>query len=369
MTIEDVNFVDTDTESIKSEIIAKYEEVSGRSLAQADPIRLFLETIAALIVKQRVLINYTGKMNLLAYATGSYLDHIGALVGTSRIQATAATAHFQITLSDVRPTAITVPKGTRISPANDIYFALNDDVIILAGETIATAEGTCLTTGTSGNGFAVGEIEKIVDPVAYVDSIISTTISDGGADTESDESFRERIREAPEKYSTAGSRGAYEYWTKTASALISDVAVVSPTPGEVDVYPLLTGGVLPTEEIISDVLDVLSDEKVRPLTDNVKVLSPTMESYDLDITYYIDDDDKAQESTIKKAVEAAIDDWILWQRSKMGRDVNPTELYYSVRNAGAKRAVITSPAFTVVADTSLAAIGTKSITYGGLEDG
>ena len=41
MTLEDVNFVDTDTDTIKKEIIASYEAIAGRTLATADPIRLF----------------------------------------------------------------------------------------------------------------------------------------------------------------------------------------------------------------------------------------------------------------------------------------------------------------------------------------
>lgn len=364
-----MNFIDTDTDTIKSEIISQYEEISGRTLATADPIRLFLETIAALIVKQRVLINYTGKMNLLAYAVGEYLDRLGDLVGVERIGASCATSHFKITLSAVRTTAVTVPQGTRISPEDNVYFALDDEVVISAGDTEATATGTCLSTGTAGNGYAIGEIKKIVDPVAYVESIVNTTESDGGADVEDDESLRERIREAPESFTNAGSTGAYAYWAKTASALITDVAVVSPTPGEVSIYPLLEGGKLPTEEILSDVLEIVSADKVRPLTDNVKALSPTEASYNLDVAYYIDSDNKTQASTIRKAVESAIDEWILWERSKLGRDINPTELYYRIRNAGAKRADIKSPSFTSVPATSIAVIGTKSVTYGGLEDG
>lgn len=175
--------------------------------------------------------------------------------------------------------------------------------------------------------------------------------------------------EALSIYSTAGSRDAYTYWTKTASSIISDVAIVSSAPGEVDVYLLLDNGQLPTEEIIAAVLEILSDEKVRPFTDNVKVICPTTTRYDLDVTYYISSDNIAQQSNIKKNIEAAIDDWILWQRRKLGRDINPTELYYRMRKAGAKRATIISPDFTTVAASSIAVIGSKSVIYGGLEDG
>ena len=42
-----ISFAETDAETVKTEIIKKYEETSGRTLAQGDPIRLFLLTIAS----------------------------------------------------------------------------------------------------------------------------------------------------------------------------------------------------------------------------------------------------------------------------------------------------------------------------------
>ena len=35
-----ISFAETDAEAVKTEIIQKYEEASGRTLAQGDPIRL-----------------------------------------------------------------------------------------------------------------------------------------------------------------------------------------------------------------------------------------------------------------------------------------------------------------------------------------
>ena len=125
MSLPEVNFVETDTNTIKSGIIAGYERAAGRLLAYGDPVRLFLESIASLVAHQRVLINDTGKMNLLAYARGDYLDHIGLLVGAYRIPAAAATVQFRVTLSAVRPNAVTIPKGTRISAAENVFFSLD----------------------------------------------------------------------------------------------------------------------------------------------------------------------------------------------------------------------------------------------------
>ena len=67
-------------------------------------------------------------------------------------------------------------------------------------------------------------------------------------------------------------------------------------------------------------------------------------------------------------VAAAVDDYILWQKSKIGRDINPSELTRRMVNAGAKRVAITHPAFAAAGQYEVAVCGTRSVTYGGLED-
>lgn len=369
MNLPDIKFVETDTNTIKAEVIAEYEHVSGRTLAPGDPVRLFLESMASVVAHQCALIDFTGKMNLLAYSRGDYLDHIGILVGAKRIPRAAATAQFKVTLSAPRPNAVTIPKGTRVNASELVSFALDKDTVILSGETEATVSGTCTDKGVTGNGYAPGEIKIIADPVPYVQTITNTTTSEGGADIESDDRFRMRIQEAPEHFSVAGPAAAYAYFAKSVSALITDVVVTSPNPGEVNVYPLLQKGVLPGDEVLREVRKVLSADDVRPLTDKVSVIAPTTINYNIDVVYYIDAENAALEATIKSAVENTIEEYIVWQRSKIGRDINPTELQYRVRAAGAKRAVIAAPSFAVIPDTAVAVVGTKQIAYGGLERG
>ena len=65
----------------------------------------------------------------------------------------------------------------------------------------------------------------------------------------------------------------------------------------------------------------------------------------------------------------AINNYISWQKEKLGRDINPTELYYRIRDAGAKYADIRSPSGRIiVADNEMAVAEDVSITYGGIED-
>ena len=73
----DFEFLETDTETILSNMIALYEEIqkdAGRDNYQvrpASPERLFISWMAAVVVQQRILINEIAKMNVPRYAAKS----------------------------------------------------------------------------------------------------------------------------------------------------------------------------------------------------------------------------------------------------------------------------------------------------------
>ena len=367
--LPDVTFVDATEETVESEIFELYEDITGRTLARGDPVRLFVLCICNIVMLLLNAINETGKQNLLRYATGDNLDHLGVLVGADRQEAEAAQTTVLITLSDEMGSGVVVPAGTRVAPKSDaIYFALEEDVTIPAGETTAEATAVCTTTGEDGNGYAAGEICVIVDPVAYVESIVNTTESEGGADEQDDDSYREVIHEAPETFAVAGPNGAYRALTLQASSLIADVGVTSPTPGVVQVTPLLEDGEIPGDELLDIVYEYLSADDKRPLTDQVIVVAPTTVSYNIDVEYYISEDNSSYASTIESAVEDAVDEYVVWQKEQLGRDINPSELIARMVQAGAKRVVVTEPEFTVLAENEVAREGDISINLGGLED-
>lgn len=101
--LPDIEFVSADEQEILSDIIKLYTEITGRTLAQGDPVRLFLCVIAAIILMLCNKINYTGKQNLLRYSAGANLDHLGVLVGAERIGAKASVTTIKITLSECGP--------------------------------------------------------------------------------------------------------------------------------------------------------------------------------------------------------------------------------------------------------------------------
>lgn len=371
MRLEDLpelTFADADIDSLLDNALEIVRGLLKREISRADPLMLFIKSFLAVIVQQRLLIDELAKANLLAYAKGVNLEHLGVLVGVDRLPATAATTTAEVKLSAPRNKTTTIARGTRFNAGDNVNFALDEGIIFAAGETSATVHATCLEVGEVGNGYKVGEIKNIVDPQPFLLSITNLTESGGGADIEDDDSYRNRIHEAPEKFSNAGSRGAYEYWTKTASNLISDVYVTSELPGEVSVYVLLDGGELPNEEMLNKVLNVLNENSVRPLTDLVHVKPPIIQTYDIEARYYIARSSAVNALTIQARCESAVDDYIAWQKKKLGRDINPTELMYMIRSAGAKRVVILSPEFSVVQPNAVAIAGNVNVTYGGIED-
>ena len=372
--LPDVVFAQKDIETILNDMISGYEDAYYKStgvrkkLYPGDPIRIFLYSQALRELQLRAIIDDAAKQNLLKYARKQKLENLGAFSRTNRLESKPAIVQVDFILSQARPSSEIIPAGTRVSPGNDLYFSTDKDVLVSAGVQHVIADVTCLQSGTIGNDFTPGQINILVDPLPWIARVENVNTSQGGADEEDDDSYRERIHLAPEGFSVAGPSGAYEYFARKYSQLVDDVKVKTPSDGVVDIRILLNDGILPDSSFIEGIGKYLSAKERRPLTDNVQVSSPDIVNYDLDLEYYIDSEDIAQEVLIKSRVEAAIDEYEQWQRSKIGRDINPSELITKIRLAGAKRAVINSPVYTSIGTTSVAVAEEKNVTYGGLED-
>lgn len=382
--LNEISFALTDSAIVEQKIIGRFEkawlDATGEPLTlyPGDPRRLLLLSVASELTIQRNLIDYTGKQNLLAYAAGDHLDHLGVHVGVRRLASKPALTTIRFTLSTKLASAYVVPGGIRCTPDGKLYFATTVPVELPPGTTEAEIHARCLTEGTLGNGFLVGQINRLVDPLPWIQKIENITETAGGADTEDDESLRERIQLAPEHFSVAGPKGAYRYWAKTAHADIGDVGVFGPEdgnieprvePGQVHIYPLMKNGDIPTQEILDLVYDICNAEDVRPDTDYVFVLEPLVVTCDLSVEYWIDRKNAALVTTIRRAVENAVEEWIMWQQGELGRDINPSELNHRMVAAGAKRTEILLPAFTVLKGNEVAKVENREVRYGGIEDG
>lgn len=363
-----IDFVEADTEKLVNTMIQSYEMFTGRTLYPADPTRLFILWIADIIIQERVNIDFSAKQNIPRYAEGEYLDSLAEIFkDTFRLEPEKAKTTLRFTLSVALEVATTIPAGSRVTVDGELVFATLQSLTIPAGSMSGDVVAECLTAGEIGNGFVPGQISQLIDIFPYFGSAENMTESTGGADKESDEAFYKRMRESVETFSTAGSLGAYEYYAKSASALIVDVKATSPTPGVVDVRVLLQGGVLPGEEILNEVSEILTADRVRPMTDNVMVAAPETIPYDIDFTYYTQVGGALSDEVAAENIETAVAQFKQWQAAKMGRDINPSYLVSLLMQTGVKRVEVRSPVFATVAENAVALNGKTTVVNGGVE--
>ena len=346
----------------------KYKELTGvekYSLPLASPYRLIIKAVALQLFQGFMWLDNMGKMNLLKYARGEYLDELAVAFGIVRKNGEKAKTKIRFTLSSPVASVVTIPSGTRCTNGV-IYFETTEFAQVNIGNTYVDINAECTEIGVKANGLTEGTINSLVDSVAYVASVSNRTVSKYGTNIESDEDLRERVYLAPSIYSVAGSSAAYEYWVREFSVNIADVKITNPRPREVDIRVVLKYGQVADSDFCERLKKFLDNK--RPLTDLVQVSAPDLLNYNINVKYWVNASDKANTTAIQGAVKEAIDTYIKWQDGKIGRDINASKLISLMVEAGAKRVDVVEPNFSTVADTQAPKIGTCTVTYGGIED-
>ena len=268
-----------------------------------------------------------------------------------------------------------IPLGTLAQSNAGTQFATTQEGTIFAGQTTIDLPATAVNPGEAANGLVPGQITQLVSwHSPFLVSVTNTTMTTEGSDVETDDHLRARIWMAPESFSTAGPEGAYEYWAASANPAIMDVSVWSdpPNAGKVYIYPLMDGGRLPTTEECAQVYAVCNADRIRPLTDQVFVQPPTPIQFHCIVKYWIKKADGQFAVEIQQKVQEAYQEYLVWQSTKIGRDINPSKLDQMLVEAGAKRTDIpelTAFEFSIVDERSVAVSAADSaLTYEGLEE-
>ena len=367
--LPEVLYAQVDTAEVEASIITIYEGIMNTTLFPGDPVRLFLSTLAAVIAQQNAVLDWTGKQNLLRYATGAYLEHLGAWLDVFRMEASPAKTVLKFSINEPRTQATVIPQGTRLTVDGRLFFETDVLIMISPGSLSAEVSATCLTAGIIGNGFIPGQINNIVDPIPFVTEAENTKTSEGGSEIEDDERLRNRIRISPESFTTAGATLAYVYWALSAHGNIGDVSVEGPAEreergevdlrlGEVDIFVMLLGGEVPevdSDEVKAvkftfgvkfDGYDTYNGEhlpnwrKIRPLTDFVHVHPIIAVDRNYIVKWFITDAQAVLFNEINERIQAAVAEYEVWQKARAGRDINPDRLIELCRGAGAKRVEI-----------------------------
>jgi phage-related baseplate assembly protein len=184
---------------------------------------------------------------------------------------------------------------------------------------------------------------------------------------ENDERLRMRTQMALEGYSTAGAVGGYTFHTLSASALVKDVDISSPTPGTVQVVVLSTeGDGTPDAPLLTTVTNALNDEEVRPLCDTVSVIAATIVDYTITATLKFFEGPGSAE--VLAAAQAAAEAYAVTQHN-LGRDITRSGIFAALHQPGVQNVTLTAPAADIVVDHHEAARCTAiTLTDGGIDE-
>lgn len=378
--LPEVSFIgDISLEEVRAQMVAdyceKYEELTGNTteLPADDKNRVLLGVCALQIFQGFKYIEQTGRMNLLKYARGEFLDNLAALKNVVRGENAKSTVTIRFDKDpDFIRNDITVPRMTRVAARDhDIYWITPDiDVTIPAGRSSIDIDCTCTEDGSFSNGFEYGEITRLIDSVPFLhqqDPVCNISTSKGGNDYENDDDLRKRVLNAPSGYSAAGSADSYKYCIMQLDPQIVDVTIAQgENDGELTAYVLTKSG-RATNDQIATIQARIDDAEFRPLTDKVTVESAEPVYYSVSILYYIAKKNESKITTIRMAIEDAIDAFISEQSLEIGKDVNASSLVQKVMNAGACRVVVNQPVFQQVGNSNFAFLTARSAQYMGLE--
>ena len=345
MTNEIPAFIERDPEVILSESKAQLEAILGRELQAAQVEQLMLQFIAYREVLLRNQFNAGMSQMLYQFSQAPVLDYIAGLVAVERLPAASAGSTVRFTLVAGHGNVL-LPEGTRVATSDsEVIFFVTDDYIISPSINTIDLPVLAEIPGKSGNGYAPGTVNKILDPLAFVSTVSNLDTTGGGSDEETDEQLRERIRLAPSQYSSAGSRASYLFYAKSANPLIKDVSVTSPIPGVVLIVPLTDENEMP-EQVITDIYNTCNAENVRPLTDTVIVSAPEKQDYDMEVNLVLFTD--ADATGVQNQITEALNQYAQENRKKLGRDIVRSHINKICRIDSVYDVDVVSPASNVV---------------------
>lgn len=377
-------FTDTDAKELYETVMSRVQEATG-PLYPGDERRIFTEALISLAVATFNTIDDCTKQSLLKYARGDVLDAIADGADCVRLPATKATTVVKYTFKNAT-TDIIIPAGTRVATASGKYFETSTDTEVMHGTSDVSIPAVACESGAEYNGYLENSISVMVDPVSYAVSVTNTDTTAGGTDEETDDALRERIRLAWTHFSTCGTPESYKYWAMQADSGIADVSVSfadevgNPHRGDVTLRVAMADGTETQKSVLEKVMAEVSNDKVRPVGDIIAVGAAVLVNYDINVSYTVSADTETEavnaiESktyTDANGVErtGAIEQYRLWQDTKIGRGINPSKLISLMINPagdgtvpGATSVTITTPVEKAINESSVAHLNTITVSH------
>ena len=287
-------------------------------------IRNLLEVIAAPITELYQLLQTVTSQSWAETATGEWLDLKVKEVGIERKPAVKAQVYLTFSTTEAKDENIFIPvnsicKSEKDEDGNEYRFYTMEEAILEAGEAVVVVLSEAEETGSQYN-VGVNTITRMVTPISGISSVTNIDWEDdsvdppetlpylkqAGTNAESDDQLRQRAIGTWETIGIGGTRTAYQTWALSvpgvvAASVLDDFPFGPGTVGVVIVGPNGT----PSAQLIQDVFDYIKIRK--PLTADVRVLGPVIESLDLNMT--ITRFAAAAEEDVDDAVLIAIEEY------------------------------------------------------------
>lgn len=349
----------------------RYKEITGEeiTLYPADEYKILLQVAAGKVFQILDIANERFKRNFIKYMTKEDLKNWGANFGYLNDGTEYARTVLCFYASKLQDSAISIPKGTRATAGDNVFFETEEYAEIVPGETCVEVHAVCTVKGAIGNGYTIGQINTIVDPINLISKVENVTISDSGHDEWTEEELRYEVLNYPALYSTAGPEDGYIALAKSYSPKIIDAKVITSEDAEVHVYILLENGEIPDETYCQNVQAYMREQKISPGTDRIIVKAPEIVEYTIDATYYISEENRDVAGMIQSEVEDAANVFVRNLSGTLGKDINPDDFIAYAKAVGVRRIVINSPQYATVGDYEVAKLqGDINLKYGGMED-
>lgn len=359
--------INSDPFQILEDIKKIYKEKTNVDLTKADPRYMDYEVLSYFISCLKAEMNDIARQNYIQFARGKRLDLKGELFGVrgKRGEKEKAKTTMRCCIQGTHLRRIIVPQGTRFIKDDYIFESINENYIEI-GETFVDVIVECQQEGFVPV-YKEGEITEIVDLYDYYEKCENLTKVIGGTDGQSDDDYKTHLTEITESFSTAGPEKSYKLWAKKASSLIKDIHVISPNPCYIDIYILGENGTLLGEEIKNEVLEIVNSKDVRPQGDRVSIKDPVIETFDLDISYFLYEGTEAKALEIDKNIKNILNEYIKQLGSKIGGSINTQDIVTIIKNCGARRVIIREPQDKKISEISVAVCQNFSVIMAGVD--
>lgn len=269
-------------DEIYARMKAKYIEESGSEFLETSDIAIRLRVLAGEIYNAQTSLEWLKKQMFVNTASGENLDYLASERGLKRKEATKAKGEIMFMIPEAVDHKITIPKGAVVS-TNDktpIRFCTTETEEIGIGGTFVSVYAEAEQAGSNGN-IQPNTATVPVSVPAEIVTVKNPVLFEGGADEESDEELRSRIK-ATFISQANGANAAYYKQLALSVSGVKKAGVIARVrgTGTVNVYVCGNGEAVDSATL-AEVQNLLNEK--RELVVDVQALNATFINYDLKV--------------------------------------------------------------------------------------